>query len=118
MRRPKACFIGVKERRYKLWYSGNDVGKGGVGILVKEELCENVFEISRSDRMITICLMYGEEMIQVICVYAPQSGKPDIQKNKFYIELVHELDMKGTKELTLVVVDVKKKNLFKHIKIK
>ena len=40
-------------------------------------------------------------MIRVICVYAPQSGKPDIQKDKFYNELVHEWDMKGTKELTL-----------------
>ena len=33
-----ARFIGVKGRRYKLWWSGNDDGVGGVGILVKEEL--------------------------------------------------------------------------------
>ena len=46
-------------------------------------------------------LIFGEEMIQLICVYALQGGKPDIQKDKFYNELVHKLDMKGTKELTL-----------------
>ena len=40
-------------------------------------------------------------MIRVICVYAPQSGKPDIQKDKLYDELVHEWDTKGIKELTL-----------------
>ena len=43
-------------------------------------------------------------MIQVICLYATQSGKPDIQK-KFYDELVHEYVMKGTKELTLRIKD-------------
>ena len=35
-------------------------------------------------------------MIQVMCVYALQSGK----KDKFYDELVHKWNMKGTKELT------------------
>ena len=44
-------------------------------------------------------------MIQVICDYASQSGKPDIQKNKFYDELVHEWDMKSTNELTLGIGD-------------
>ena len=46
-----------------------------------------------------------EKMIWVICVYAPQEGKPDIQSIKFYNELVHEWDMKGTKELTLGIGD-------------
>mgnify|MGYP002259950265 CR=1 FL=1 len=36
-----AMFLGVKSRRYKLWWSGNSDGTGGVGVLVKEELCEN-----------------------------------------------------------------------------
>ena len=84
------CFIGVKERRYKLRLLENDAGKGSVGILVKEELCESVVEIGRSDRMTTMCLIIGEEMIRAIFVYTPQSGKPDIQKNKLYEYLVHE----------------------------
>jgi len=33
-----ACFLNVVGRRYKLWWSGNSSGTGGVGILVKEEL--------------------------------------------------------------------------------
>ena len=37
-----ARFFGVKRKRYKLWWCGNDDTTGGVGILVKEELCENV----------------------------------------------------------------------------
>ena len=65
-------------------------------ILVKE-LCESVVQIERSNRMMTMCLTFGKGMIWVICVYATQSGRPDIQKKKFYDKLVHEWDVKGTK---------------------
>ena len=34
-----ACFFGVKGRSNKLWWCGNDDKTGGVGILVREELC-------------------------------------------------------------------------------
>ena len=33
-----AQFLGIFGRRYKLWWSENSSGIGGVGILVKEEL--------------------------------------------------------------------------------
>ena len=36
----EARFVGCRDRRYKMWLSGNNDGIGGVGILVKEELCE------------------------------------------------------------------------------
>ena len=44
-------------------------------------------------------------MIRAICVYAPQSVKPDIQKDKFYDDLVYEWNIKGTKELTFGIGD-------------
>ena len=34
-------------------------------------------------------------------MYASQSGKPDVQKDKFYNEMIHEWVIKGRKELTL-----------------
>ena len=76
-----ACFFGVKGRRYKLWWCENDDKTGGVGILVKEELCENVVEVRRRcDRVMAIELVFGEEVGRVICAYAPQSGKSDAEK--------------------------------------
>ena len=42
-----ARFFGVKGRRYKPWWCENDDKTGGVGILIKEELCENVVEVRR-----------------------------------------------------------------------
>ena len=41
----------------------------------------------------------------MICVYALQSRKPDIKKDKFYDELVCKWDTKGTKELILGIED-------------
>ena len=57
-----AWFWGAKGRRYKLWWSGNINGTGGVGVLVKEELCEKVVEVRRkSDRVMAIVLAFEEE---------------------------------------------------------
>ena len=39
-RRQGARMLGMIERRYKLWWSGKLDGVGGVGIMMKEELCE------------------------------------------------------------------------------
>ena len=50
-------------RRCKLWWCGNDDKTGGVGILVKEELCENVVEVRRRcDGVMAIGLVFGEEV--------------------------------------------------------
>ena len=63
LRGQEACFIGVEGKRYKLWWLENGVGKSGVRILVEEELCESVVEIRRNDKMMTMCLTFGKEMI-------------------------------------------------------
>ena len=35
-----ARMLGIKGRKCKLWWSGKGDGVGGVGVLVKEKLCE------------------------------------------------------------------------------
>ena len=86
-----ARFFGVKGKRYKLWWCGNDDKTGGVGILVKEELCEKAVEVRRRcDRVMAIELVFEEEVVRVICAYAPQSGKPDAEKERFYEEMARE----------------------------
>ena len=39
--------LGMKGRRYKLWWSGKGDGVGGVGVIVKEELCKKELEVRR-----------------------------------------------------------------------
>ena len=47
--------LGMKGRIYKLWWSGKRNEVGGVGAMVKEELCEMVVEVRRvSDRVMTL----------------------------------------------------------------
>ena len=44
----------MKGRRYRLWWSGK--GDDGVSVMVKEELCEKVVEVS--DRVMTVGLKW------------------------------------------------------------
>ena len=37
-----ACFVGTPEKRYKLWWSGNNAESEGGGNLMKEKISENV----------------------------------------------------------------------------
>ena len=86
-----ARFFNVKGKRYKLWWCGNDDKIGSVGTLVKEELCEKVVEVRRRcDRVMAIGLVFEEEVVRIICAYAPQSGKPDAEKERFYEEMARE----------------------------
>ena len=58
-----------------MWWSGNQEGHGGVGVLVKEELYGIVNEVRRvNDRVISLVIVF-EEVLRVVCTYAPQSGK-------------------------------------------
>ena len=98
----KGLAFCVKGRRYKLWWCGNDDKTGGVGILVKEELCENVVEVRRRcDRVMAIGLVFEEEVVRVICAYAPQNGKPDAEKERFYEEMAREWSMANANEMAL-----------------
>ena len=68
-----ARFVGTSGRRSKLWWSGNDAGSGGFGILAKKEISGNVVEVRRKrDNVMTIVLTLGREVIRIICAYGPQ----------------------------------------------
>ena len=97
---------GVKGRRYKLWWSGNSDGTGGVGVLVKEELCEKVVEVRRkSDRVMTVVMALEEEVVRIICVNGPQSGRTCAEKECFYDDLGSEWDLQSMGELVLRMGD-------------
>ena len=67
-----ARMLGMKERRYRLWWSGKGYEVCGVGVMVKEELCEKVLEVS--DRVMTVAV-FEENVLTLNCGYAPQSGR-------------------------------------------
>ena len=81
-------FVGSSGSRFKLWWSSNEDKIGGVGILVRDDLCMNVVEINRiSDRVIVVEIIFGKKVVRIVCAYASQCGRSMSEKEKFYEEM-------------------------------
>jgi len=87
----KTKWVGAKARvvdGYKLWCSGSNRVKNGVGILVDNELVDSVVEVSRkSDRIMAIRVVLGLVILNVDSVYTPQMGLYDEVKKRFWEDL-------------------------------
>ena len=100
-----AKFIGAKGERYKFWWEGGD-GSAGVGLMVKEELCGDVIEVRRkSERIVVVVMLCGKQVTRVVSCYAPQVGRQEEEKDKFYFDLTEELELKGPNEFLVVAGD-------------
>ena len=98
-------FVGSLGRRFKLWWSGNEDKIGGVGILVREDLCMNVVEINRiSDRVMVVVIIFGKEVVRIVCAYAPQCGK-SVSENKFYEEMARGCEVENANEVLICLGD-------------
>jgi len=84
-------WVGAKVKEidgYKLWYSGFKRAANGVGILVEKDLTEQVVEVRRkSDRIMSIRLVVGSEIFNVVSVYGPQIGLDEDIKRLFREDL-------------------------------
>ncbi|XP_076954466.1 uncharacterized protein LOC143628907 [Bidens hawaiensis] len=79
---------GDERNGYKLNYSGSDGAKNGVGFLVALEVYKNVVEVIRyNDRVMVLRLVLGEEVVAVVCAYAPHVGLGDREKTEFWDRL-------------------------------
>ena len=74
---------------YKLIYSGTDErGRNGVGVVLDQDIKEQIVEVERkSSRILRIKLMYGQETINVVSAYAPQTGCSDAEKEEFWLKM-------------------------------
>jgi len=73
---------------YKFMWIGDRKGKGGVGVAVAKKWEEKVVEVKRvNDRIMVVKANVDGEVLNVVCVYAPQSGRTEIEKERFYDEL-------------------------------
>ena len=78
-----ARMVEMNGRRYKLWWSGiRD------GVVVKEELCEKVVEVRRvSDSVMTVAVVFEEDVLRLICGYALQRGR-SLKKSLFMMSRI------------------------------
>ena len=74
---------------YKLYYSGADeTGRNGVGIILSPKLKDNIVEVVRkNDRVMTLRLIIGDTNVNIISVYAPETGCEVEYKDKFWQDL-------------------------------
>ena len=98
-----ARMMGMTGMRYKLYLSGDGVGR--VGVMVKDELCEKVVEVKKvSDRVMTL-FVFEEDLFRFICGYAPQGGISLEEKQSFYDKMKCEWDMHSADDLVMCLGD-------------
>ena len=80
----EGCTVfGEGEEGYKFLWMGEDK-RGGVGILIREEL-EKIMEVKRiTTRIIKMKLILGGNLMHVISPYALQGGKTQEEKEEFW----------------------------------
>ena len=85
---------------YKVYYSGENARRNGVGVILHPELQENVTEVVRvNDRLIGLKLISDGKMWHIISTYAPQQGCRDEEKEEYrekleeYLESIPRTDM-------------------------
>ena len=93
-----------KNSNYKLYWCGNRMGLGGVGLLLAEKWIEKVFDVQRvSDRILLLLLVIDKTVFAFISVYAPQVGCPDVEKEQFY-DLLQEIVSKVSSSEVLIPI--------------
>ena len=64
----KTKWVGEKARiieswGYKLWYTGRDRNRNGVGVIINKQLLENVVEVrKKGDTILLVKLILGKEI--------------------------------------------------------
>ena len=54
----------MERLRFRLWWSGNGDGVGGVRVMLWKELCGNVVEVRRvNDGVMVVVLFYREDVL-------------------------------------------------------
>ena len=98
-----ARIITGKDCEYKFFWVGNTKGIGGVGILVSKMWIDKIVDVNRvNDRLMMIKLLVGKRVVAVISTYAPQQGLSDVEKDKFYEDLISLVSKVGENDMLVI----------------
>ena len=82
---------------YKLFFSGRDDGRHGIGAVLVPEIA--------SERMVTISVCTRFRKFSLFQIHAPQSGRPVQEKDQFYNMLQNTIVVVKYKEYLIVCGD-------------
>jgi exonuclease III len=72
--------------RFKFFWSGSESGSAGVGMLIADRWIESVLEVRRvSERLLVVRIVVGSSVLNLVCAYAPQAGRPMEEKEEFLL---------------------------------
>lgn len=84
----KSRFLDTRTKKYKIHYHGIENQRNGVGIILSTELQKNIIEIKKvSDRLMSIKMVIGKEIWNIVSAYAPQVGCNGTEKEEFWVSL-------------------------------
>lgn len=73
---------------YKLFYNGERSNLNGIGVIVSEKFRDNVVKVNRvSDRIMSVKIDTGGNVINVVSCYAPQTNLTNTEKDAFWENL-------------------------------
>jgi len=74
-------FCGAKDKRYNLFWIGDEERLDSVGILVAAKLVDSVVSVERhSKRVLILKMVLDNGLLNILTVYAPHSGKLEEEK--------------------------------------
>ena len=83
-----------KNCHYKFFWKGDELGHGGIGILIKEKWFESVLSISRVNPCIMMLKMQIEKsLVNFTCLYVPQVGLSNDDKLLTCISSLKDLEI-------------------------
>ena len=92
---------------YRIFYSGGDKNRRGVGLIVAEEVLRSVMMVeSISERIIIMRLMMKPMNILIVQIYAPCEDEEEEEKDQFYEALDQTLKEYKKGRECLVVMGV------------
>ena len=95
--------ITGKDCHYKFFWTGDSSGLGGVGFLITENLADKVLSVTRTNhRHMNIRILIKDKIIHLLSVYAPQTGRPQEEKDSFYNILLDNISTVATSEHLVV----------------
>ena len=73
---------------YRMLHAGGDGRSNGVGIFVNVEISKEVVRVERwQGRIVAVWMMIRQHMVRANCVYGPQTGRTEAEKEAFREEM-------------------------------